>query len=260
MLRRRALSRTIGPMDRSFYDGAPLRVRDDLAAAHARAWDRLARAGTWWSGAERVAIAAEARHAPTCALCRRRLAALSPDAIEGSHDSLRALPAPIVEVIHRVRTDPARLTRRWVDGVLAAGVSAERYVETVGVVVTIVAIDTFARGAGVAPRALPAPIEGAPSRRRPRGAKPGDAWVPWLAPEDAGDDEAGLYPTDRPAANIYKAMSLVPAEVRGFFDLVETQYLPGAVMRDFTREHRAITHTQIELLAARVSALNRCVY
>jgi len=41
---------------------------------------------------------------------------------------------------------------------------------------------------------------------------------------------------------------------------VTHQYLPGAVMRDFSREHRAISHPQIELLAARVSALNRCLY
>ena len=55
-------------------------------------------------------------------------------------------------------------------------------------------------------------------------------------------------------------MSLVPAEVRSFFDLVTHQYLPGEVMRDFSREYRAISHAQIELLAARVSALNRCLY
>jgi hypothetical protein len=242
------------------YQGAPLRVRDDLAAAHQRAWERLARPGTWWSGAERVAIAAETRHAPACALCQRRKAALSPEAVAGEHDRLGALPAAIVEIVHRVRTDPARLTRRWSEH-LQREVGAERYVETVGIVATVVAIDTFGRGIGAAPRPLPAPVDGAPSRRRPIGAKPGEAWVPWLAPEDIGPEEAELYPPARRSpANIYKAMSLVPAEVRGFFDLVEAQYLPGAVMRDFGREYRAITHAQIELLAARVSTLNQCLY
>jgi len=48
----------------------PYPIRDDLAAAHARAWARIARPGTWWDGAARVAIAAEARHAIGCALCR----------------------------------------------------------------------------------------------------------------------------------------------------------------------------------------------
>jgi len=31
-------------------------------------------------------------------------------------------------------------------------------------------------------------------------------------------------------------------------------------MRDFSREYRAIGHTQIELLAAWVSVLNQCLY
>ena len=55
-------------------------------------------------------------------------------------------------------------------------------------------------------------------------------------------------------------MSLVPAEVKSFFDLCEHHYLGPLEMRDFGREYRAISHAQIELLAARVSALNRCFY
>jgi len=38
-----------------------------------------------------------------------------------------------------------------------------------------------------------------------------------------------------------KAMSLVPDEVRGFFDLVSHQYMPPLAMRDFSREYRAIS-------------------
>ena len=107
---------------------------------------------------------------------------------------------------------------------------------------------------------LPDPEPGSPSHYRPPGAKQGGAWVPWVEPADAGEVEAGIYPRDRPPANIMKALSLVPEEVRSFFDLVTHQYLPGEVMRDFSREYRAISHAQIELLAARVSALNRCLY
>ncbi len=54
------------------YANALVPVRDDLVAAHRRAWERLARPGTWWSGAERVAIAADVRSAAECALCRDR--------------------------------------------------------------------------------------------------------------------------------------------------------------------------------------------
>ena len=57
-----------------------------------------------------------------------------------------------------------------------------------------------------------------------------------------------------------RAMSMVPDEVRGFFDLVSTQYLGPEQQWDFENEYRAISHSQIELVAGRVSALNGCVY
>ena len=242
------------------YASAPYAIRDDLAAAHARAWSRIARPGTWWDGTARVAIAAEARNAPSCTLCRRRKEALTPLSIEGTHDSLDRLPEIVVEVVHRLRTDPGRLGERWYRDVIASGLTEEQYVEIVSVAAHTVAIDTMACGLGIDVLPLPDPKPGSPTHYRPEAAKPGGAWVPWVEPADAGEVEAGIYPSDRLPANIMKAVSLVPAEVRSFFDLVTHQYLPGEVMRDFSREYRAISHAQIELLAARVSALNRCLY
>ena len=235
-------------------------IRDDLAAAHARAWARIARPGSWWDGAARVAIAAETRHASSCALCRWRKEALSPLSVAGTHDSLGQLPDLVVEVAHRVRTDPGRLSERWYHSVLAAGLTEEQYVETVSVVAHVVAIDTMARGLGLDPLPLPRPEPGVASQYRPAGAKPGGAWVPWIEPADLSEREVGIYPAGRPAANIMKAMSLVPDEVKSFFDLVSHQYQGPLQMRDFSREYRAISHAQIELLAARVSALNQCLY
>ena len=242
------------------YGSAQVRVREDLTAAHARAWEQIGNPGTWWDGAQRVAIAAETRHAPYCSLCRRRKEALSPVAIDGKHDSLDELPEIVVEVIHRVRTDPGRLSERWFRDVVASGLREEEYVETVSIVAHVVAIDTMARGIGFEPLPLPQPRPGQPSQYRPGGAKRGDAWVPWIEPPDLSAVEAGIYPVGRPAANIMKAMSLVPDEVRSFFDIVLHQYQGPAEMRDFSHEYREISHAQIELLAARVSALNQCLY
>ena len=50
-------------MSRALYENAPIRIRDDLAGAHGRAWDHISGPGTWWSGAKRVSMAAETRHA-----------------------------------------------------------------------------------------------------------------------------------------------------------------------------------------------------
>ncbi|MBM3489845.1 MAG: hypothetical protein FJX68_05240 [Alphaproteobacteria bacterium] len=241
------------------HDDAPWPVREDLQAAHARAWRRLARAGTWFSGAERVAIAAEARQAQNCRLCRERSAALTPGAVPGRHDSLGALPLPQVEAVHRIVSDPGRLSRAWREGLRGQGLSDEQYVELIGVVATVTAVDTFRLALGLAPWPLPVPVSGAPSGYRPTGLDAGRAWVPMIHPKTVQPAEADLY-AGSTGAYVRQALSLVPDEVRGFFDLVETQYLPAAAMRDYAREPRAISHAQIELIAGRVSALNQCVY
>ncbi len=243
------------------YQALAWPVRDEVTAAHRRAWQRLGQPGTWLSGAERIAIAAEARAAEDCELCRARKEALSPNAVEGSHNHTGQLSDLEVEQVHRIRSDPGRLSRAWYEGLREAGMVEERYVETVGVIANIVAIDTFTKGLGMDPWPLPAAQSGEPSRWRPAAARRQMAWVSTLAPEDAiGTEDEDLYAGRPAAAHIYQAMSLVPASVKGFFDLVVNQYLPAEAMRDFDNEYRAINHAQIELVAGRVSALNQCVY
>ena len=83
--------------------------------------------------------------------------------------------------------------------------------------------------------------------------------MPTVAPEDLTDAEAGMY-DGLSAVNIHRALSLVPAEVTGFFDMDSEHYLPDAQLKDFGTEYRALTHAQTEFLAGRVSAINRCVY
>jgi len=240
------------------YAGAVLPVREDLPATHRRAWRRLAEPGTWWSGRQRVAIAAEVRRAARCGYCRARKVALSPDAVEGTHQSLGALPEAVVEVIHRVVTDPARLSRSWYEKLRADGVTDAHYVETIGVIVTVVSIDSFHRGLGVPPEPLPEPLAGEPSRRRPPAAKLDQAWVPMLAEGQATDPEARTFMRRR-NPNVLRALSLVPDEVRGLRELSAAQYLPLEQLLNL-RAGRSLRRVQMELIAGRVSALNECFY
>jgi hypothetical protein len=244
------------------YDTAAFDIRQDLTEAHERAWDRVGAPGTWWDGARRVAIAAETRHAASCDHCEACRTALSPYAVEGSHRSLGDLPDALVEIIHRIATDPGRLTQAWFDRAISAGISDGEFVETVGVVATVIAVDIFTRGIGHRPHPLPQPEDGAPSYARPVGAKTGPAWVEMLAPEDMTGDEACLnnvYLTPDPTF-VRRALSLVPAEACGMFHMVDAQYLPGAIMPDLATRHRAISRAQMEMIAGRVSALNGCFY
>ena len=103
------------------YSGASVPVREELPAAHNRVWQRLAKPGYWWTGAERVAIAAEVRNAWQCALCTERKAALSPYTISGAHERVSELPDVARDIIHRVTTDSGRLTQAWYHEMLASG-------------------------------------------------------------------------------------------------------------------------------------------
>lgn len=234
-------------------------VRPDIVREHRRVWKRLGTAGAWLTGAEKCAVAAETRHAVDCRLCAEKKQALSPNHVEGTHDGLGMVPANWLEVIHAIRNDPGRLNKRWFDARADDGMSAGVYVEILSTLAHVLSIDTFCHGIGVAPFDLPEPIAGAPSHYTPVGLQTGIAWVPMISPNSSGPNEADLY-AGNTAAFIRRAMSTAPDEVRSWFGLLTAQYLSAAEMFDFSQEFRAINHAQIELLAARVSALNQCLY
>jgi len=241
------------------FDYGGFIVREDIRAAHGALWEHIRAAGSWWTGAERVAIAAEARTADSCRLCIARQSALSPGAVQGEHQSTGLLPQNVVDVIHRVRTDPARLSRPWFDGVVGGGLAVPAYVELIGVLTMLTGVDYVARSLGVAPFPLPEPRAGTPSRYQPPSAKSGTAWVPMIAPEDASGPEADLYSPGAMIPNIVRALSAVPAEVRMLQVLSAAHYLPVEQIVDLTAR-RALDRMQMELVAARVSALNQCFY
>lgn len=119
-------------------------------------WSRLGQAGTWMTGDERI------------------------DLIRIARD-----PAAEVDVDLPTRTaaaavahSAASITARAVDDVESAGLRRERYVEIVGVISRVIAIDTFERGIGRAPREVPTARPGQPSRSVVAAARRRAGWVP----------------------------------------------------------------------------------
>jgi alkylhydroperoxidase family enzyme len=241
------------------FAGSELPVRRDLIEAHEQGWASIARPGTWLTGERRVAVAAEVRRALECALCARITKALSPHAVQAAHDSLGRLSPAEVELVHRVASDPGRLTEAWANAVLARGVSDGQYIETVAVVAMVMIMDTCMRALGLPLRPVPAPISGEPTRYRPAGAKKQAAWLPLTEPEDATAADGPMYPSPK-AGYIYRALSLVPQALRDYWALACAHYLPPQYIYQFDTSIRAITRPQTEILAARVSAMHQCVY
>jgi len=240
-------------------DHQSLPIRRDLSDAIDRAWVHLASPGTWWTGADRLCMVAETRNALDCPLCRKRKAALSPYTVQGTHDSLGELPDVVVDVIHRLRTDAGRLTESWLLTVLDAGLTDAEYVEIVGVVATATALDTFDHALGLPLRPLPQPQPGEPTRKRPANARVQIAWVPTVKPHDWLPGEHNPY-SRYGGVHIQQALSLVPDTVAGFFDVDCELYLQQDQIRDFGTEYRAISHAQMELIAAKASHINGCFY
>jgi len=241
------------------YRNIGIAVRADIAAVQDQAWKSLAAPGTWWTGAERVAIAREVRAARRCAACVERKKALSPYAVDAAHASSSDLLPASVDAVHRVVTDPGRLSRRWVEEVVAAGLSDAHLVELVSVVCTVMLVDGFARavGAGVFP--LPDPVAGEPSSRRPSEAVDEGYFVPTI-PFAVGL-RLGLYEPSPFMPNVGRGLSLVPEEMRSARDLMLAHYMKyEQVATDWEPRGRAISRSQMELVAARTSAKNDCFY
>lgn len=239
------------------YSQSPVAIRDEIPAAHRKTWDRLARSGSWWTGAEHVAIASEARNAARCEFCAKRKAALSPN-IDGAHDHEGALPDAAVEAIHRLVTDAGRLTRSWFEKLMSEGLGDARYVELLGVVVSVLSIDNFNRALGLALEPLPSPLPGDPSRYRPATAVPGEAYVPMIPASGNTGDEADLWSSM--TGNVIRAMSLVPDAVRSLKELSAVHYLKLEDVPDPSVRMPGLERQQVELIAGRVSALNECFY
>ena len=223
-------------------------VRPALVEGYAQAWDKIVESGPFWSGRDRVSIVNEARASLVCELCNRRKAALSPNSVSGEHDKVTDLPDHVVEVVHRIRSDPARMTKKVLEDALEAGMSQHEYVELVGIVATSVVIDTLHQALG-----LPVPELREGSMDSPTGQKApdvldGGAWVPISTAEGEVLD-IGIPKT----ANIIRAMGLVPAAVTLFFSVMRQGYFIQGLPVDISR-------SQAEFIAARVSALNACFY
>ena len=244
------------------YSKASVPVRDDIAQCHGRMLAHITTTGTWWDGEERAAIARSVACARSCAFCGARKEALSPYAIDGDHDDDSGLEPIAVDVIHRLVTDPGRLSSRWYEDAVASDtLDPERFVELIAVAIFANALHVFARAVGVDPVALPAPTPGSPSGHRPEGLEAERAWVPRLSP-GGGPDWTRLYGEREQVAEVELALSLVPAEVEILSEIARVHYMafPNVTVPHHVEPNRAIDRMQMEFVASRVSTFNDCFY
>ena len=139
--------------------------RPGLDQAFSKEWAFLAAPGTWFSGHDRVEIAAEAR---------RAMAGEPP----GS-----ALPTEESEVVRMVAASSPLISAEWVAGLEDRGVTLPAYVEIIGIVSRLSAVDHFHRALGHPFAPLPEPQAGEPTRLAPpMDLIVGKSFVPMVPP------------------------------------------------------------------------------
>ncbi len=220
---------------------------------HRNTTNSFARSGTWLTGEIRRNLVIETRNAPSCGLCSRKKEALSPASVRGEHDLLGDLPPSLIELVHKLQNDSGRITSSWVREILDMGMTDEEYVEASGTISTSIVIDTYAYGLGLALEEIPPAEDQSPSMDRLRKVTEDGAFFPIT---DTGPEESGGGGLNR-TPNIVRAMGLVPSAVEEFFGVMAHHYgLPGGSFR----ENTTLQRPQVELIAAKVSAINECFY
>jgi hypothetical protein len=196
-------------------------VPPDLARLLDHVWDDMAAPGSWWTGAQRVAIASVAR---------------------GDQIARGELPPGAVHAARTIGMSPAAVTSTMVLTAVEE-VGEGRYVELVGVVACLAAVDTITRmlGCGIAPLPTPQPGDRGPEVRV-RGLNRDHTWVSIAGP-----------PVPR------NALSAVPRTQATMVRLLESLYMPpGPETGD--RMVRGLTPEQMELVIIAVSHGNECFY
>lgn len=189
-------------------------------------WRGIAAPGTWWTGAERVAIATVAR---------------SNRAGETLRDA--SLPEAANDAVALLGATPAHTTREWVERVVSE-IGEPRYIELVGITVRVIAIDTVTGLLGCELEPFPDPRSGEPSHELPGGRlRKGKAWVHMVG---VGE------PTN--------TLSAVPAERTATTNLTNFLYMTGPQMGNPDIVQSGLHRSQIELVAATTSYANECFF
>lgn len=212
-------------MVRTVIDAGALPIRRDLVSALERTWAEIGRPGAHWTGPERVEI-----------LCAARAA------VRGDTTANSSLPPAAHDAVTRLAVAPATTTEAWVTEVTAA-VGELRYVELVGVVARVIAVDTFCRLLEVEPPPGPEATSGEPSGEPvPETARRNRTWVRMVMP--SAPLVLGAVPSAEAAVN----------------ELCDQLYMPPAEMGDPGYRRGLLDRARMELVAATVSQVNECFY
>jgi hypothetical protein len=218
------------------------KISNNLLDAFNTCWERIAEPGEWWNGKERIAILEQVR------IARDE----NPSSSSTPLTDLSIEPDPIIsplikEIVNEVTCNSHKIDEKWAKGVISL-IGEGKYSELVSLVVNVLPIDIFCLLLGRPVVSLPVPKNGTPSESTPEGLSGGEAFVPWRTENWVGP-------------NVARALSYVPADNAIRMKLVESMYAGSdQFISMIWDENEPLDRTQVEIIAARTSAINECFY
>jgi hypothetical protein len=154
------------------------------------------------------------------------------------------LPDAAIDAVWRITNHPGTLVEGWYDDIVAS-ITPHQYVELVGIVAGMNAVDRFADALDLDHLRLPPPRPGAPSQEGP-DAVVTTHWVPTV---------------ERGGSNVLAALSAVPTAWASSRPIASAHYVPeDKVVGDLSWNRGILSRPQIELAAAVTSFANDCFY
>lgn len=191
-----------------------------------RTWAALAGPGSFFTGRERLVIAATAR------------------AARDRRPSTLPMTAVMTDATRRVASEAMSIRPEMIEVWSAGGLDRLAYVELVSVVSRVVAIDSYLAALGLPQKLLPPARPGEPDPFVNAKAEISTGWVPTVGPAQAT-----------------ASLSALPREAAGAEAVSDALYLSYAGVADLRHDpKRPISRPQMELVASRVSWLNECFY
>jgi hypothetical protein len=220
-------------------------IRPDLAAAQTHAWRHVTMPGASWTGEERTAIAEVALEALDD---KDPLAPwVSPSQAGRTMPAGQLLSDAVIDTVYRIARHASSLTESWYYTQIERGIDPLAYVELVGVVSAVAAVDGFFRAAGLERPPLPTAIAGTPHGQHPQVEPATLNWVPVAKP------------ADRDAA-VVQGLSAAPDDMDTVRVLAAAQYIPFDEMGELGWSRGTLSRGEMELVAARLSRARECFY
>ena len=221
------------------FDSLKTIVADEVIQSFEIVWQNLGKPGGWWTGQQRIEIAEEVRTSNQPSLVER-----VSDLSQYSHGEGEGISTYVRAVVRKIAYESSSIDKGTYEEIVKV-LGEDRYAELAAIVSQVVPIFVLSDLLDFPKEELPIAEDGDPTKERPDDLVKTVGFLPTFSPK-------GL-------PHVAVSLSLAQADNARRMLLVRSMY-SGTNFDEMIWGHRCLSRQQIELVAARTSAINECFY